>query len=351
MSYEIPIVGPHQIPGFNGTGVINLEDYYTVEIPEMEGYQFEYISSLDLSTVDEYEEIWLNDHIRDEGNTEERIENFVVTFEVGGFKTKHTPPQIITDGKPIDGRGRVIAAKRRGEKYIPVLVYSRIDKSELCRLANALIRNLEHDPASKATRKDVIATCLGAINSGELECEETDVRSFLMNRVRVHRYFNAGNITIIVNEVIKLGKAGASVVRVQDRKAHEHWIDKNLGIKVDNKKTWLFSVDQPTYTYRALCEAVLDSVINDKDPAQIILYTNLTIPQDARERLKKFVTDLDKFVNASYKMVAKDIFADNHQMISAFKCNNKPYVILGARAQFIGEHDLNAKSLVPIENY
>ena len=57
MSYEIAIVGPHQITGFNGTGVINLEDYYAVEIPKMEGYQFEYISSLDLSVVDECDDI------------------------------------------------------------------------------------------------------------------------------------------------------------------------------------------------------------------------------------------------------------------------------------------------------
>jgi hypothetical protein len=94
MSYEIPIVGPHQIPGFNGTGLIDLEDYYNVEIPEMEGYQFEYISALDLSTVDEYDTIWLNDAIREVGNTEERIEDFVVRFEVAGFKTKHTPPRL-----------------------------------------------------------------------------------------------------------------------------------------------------------------------------------------------------------------------------------------------------------------
>ena len=351
MSYEIPIVGPHQIPGFNGTGLIDLVDYYNVEIPEMEGYQFEYISALDLSTVDEYDTIWLNDAIREVGNTEERIEDFVVRFEVAGFKTKHTPPQITTDMKPIDGSGRVIAAKRRGEKCIPILVYSQIDKSETCRLSNALIRSLEHDPSTKATRKDVVAAGVGLINLGELRCDEADIRHWLMNRLHIQNYFNAGNITIIVNDIIKLGTAGASVVRVQDRKAHEYWVEKNLGIKVDNKKTWLFSVDNPTYTYRALCEAVLDSVLNDKDPAQIILYTNLTIPEDARQRLKKFVTDLEKFVNASYKMVAKDVFAGNNQMISAFKCNKKPYVILGARAQFIGEHDIDSNSLVPIENY
>ena len=351
MSYEIPIVGPRQIPGFNGIGAINLEEFNSVDIPEMEGYQFEYISSLDLSIVDEYDTVWLNDAIREEGNTEERIEDFMNRFEVGGFKTKYTPPQMTTDNRPIDGRGRIIAAKRRGEKYIPILVYSQIDKTETCRLSNALIRNLEHDPAYRATRESCIVAGLRLIKLGELRCEETDVRSWLMHRLHIEKYFNAGNITKIVNAIIDRGSLGSAVVRVQDRKAHENWVEKNLSIKVDNKKTWLFSIDNPTYAYRCFCEAILDSIINDKDPAQIILYTNLHIPEKARERMKQFVDSLEKLVNASYKMVAKDIFSNNNQMISAFKCNKKPYVILGARAQFIGDHDIDSNSLVSIENY
>ena len=43
MTYEMPhIEGPHQIPGFNGVGEINLEDYITKKVspPEIRAGNF-----------------------------------------------------------------------------------------------------------------------------------------------------------------------------------------------------------------------------------------------------------------------------------------------------------------------
>ena len=353
MSYEMPIVGPQQIPGFNGVGTINLNDYSLNKVtpPELEGYKFEYVSNLDLSTVDEGNSDWANDYIRSQGTIQERIEEFENKFEVAGFKTSHVPPIIDTEGKPVDGRGRVMGAKLRGERFIPIFVYSRIDKTETCRVANGLISNLEHDPATKATREDCVVAALGLIKLGELKNEDADIRSFLMKRIHIHRYYNERNITLIVKAVTKRADAGDAVVRVEEREAHVLWVKNKCSIKIDNKKTWLFSVEQDTYAMRAFCQAVLDSVINDKNPAQIVLYTNSHLHSAARENMKKFVADLEFYISAAYKMVATDIFAGNNAMISAFKCNVKPYVILGARPQLIGCHDLDSNKLVPIDEY
>ena len=353
MSYEMPIVGAQQIPGFNGVGTIDLTDYLSNKVvpPVMEGYEFEYVSNLDLSTVDEDDLIWSNDLIRSEGTIKERIDEFENKFEVAGFKTCYVPPIVDTKQVPIDGRGRVMGAKKRGERYIPVFVYSRVDKTETCRVANGLIANLEHDPATKATREDCVVSALGLIKLGELKNEEVDIRSFLMNRIHIHKYFNARNITVIVDAIIKRAAAGDAVVRVEERDAHKRWVEKKAGIKIDNKKTWLFSVEQDTYAMRAFCQAILDSIVNDKDPAQIVLYTNSHLHSVARENMQNFVKDLDFYISAAYKMVAKDIFAGNKQMISAFKCNNQPYVILGARPQLIGCHELDSNELIPIDQY
>lgn len=353
MTYEMPIVGPQQIPGFNGVGTIDLTDYLSNKVvpPVMEGYKFEYVSNLDLSTVDEDDPNWFNDLIRSAGTVKERIDEFDNKFEVSGFKTCYIPPMVDTKQTPIDGRGRVMGAKKRGERFIPVFVYSRIDKTETCRVANGLISNLEHDPATKATREDVVVSALGLIKLGELNNDEVDIRSFLMNRIHINKYFNARNITLIVDAIMKRADAGDAVVRVEEREAHKRWIEKKAGIKIDNKKTWLFSVEQDTYAMRALCEAVLDSIVNDKDPAQIVLYTNSHLHSVARENMQNFVKDLEYYISAAYKMVAKDIFAGNKQMISAFKCNKKPYVILGARPQLIGCHDLESTDLIPIDQY
>ena len=353
MSYEMPIVGPQQIPGFNGVGVIDLIDYVSNKVtpPVMEGYNFEYVSNLDLSTVEEDDPVWSNDLIRSEGTIKERIDEFENKFEVAGFKTCYVPPIVDTTGKPVDGRGRVMGAKKRGERYIPIFVYSRIDKTETCRVANGLISNLKHDPATKATREDCVVSALGLIKVGELKNNEADIRSFLMNRIHIHNYFNARNITVIVDAIIKRADAGDAVVRVANREDHVRWCEKNAGVKIDNTKTWLFSVEQDTYAMRALCQAVLNSVINDKDPAQIVLYTNSHLHSDARKNMQNFVKDLDCYISAAYKMVAKDIFQGNNQMISAIKCNKKHYVILGARPQLIGCHEVDSNNLIPLDQY
>ena len=164
MTYEgLPIEGARQIPGFNGIGVINLEDYNgipAIHPPNIEGGVFSHIGSLDLDEVDEDDEKWKNKGIREEGNTEDRIQSFENKFEVSGFKTNYIPPIMGTNEKPRDGRGRIIAAKRRGEKKIPVYYYVITDKSETCKVTTGLLENLRHDPAFKANMESVICGCL-----------------------------------------------------------------------------------------------------------------------------------------------------------------------------------------------
>ena len=120
------IVGPHKLPGFNGVGEINLEEFVgrVIEIPE--GYEFESLGSLDLDTeVDELDDIWSNDGVREEGNTEERIQALENNFFIKNYLTKYTPGMGSKDstGKenPVEGRGRALAGKRNGEKKIYML--------------------------------------------------------------------------------------------------------------------------------------------------------------------------------------------------------------------------------------
>jgi hypothetical protein len=67
--------------------------------------------------------------------------------------------------------------------------------------------------------------------------------------------------------------------------------------------------------------------------------------------MKNFVKDLDFYISAAYKMVARDIFNGNNQMISAIKCNKQHYVILGARPQLIGCHEVDSTKLISLDDY
>ena len=359
------IEGINPIPGFNGSQNIDLNVYEEIDIPTQIDGTFSHIGSIKLDDVDEDDSIWLNDAVRADGNTLERIEDFVNNFEVTGFNTKLVPPIMGTDGKPRDGRGRVIAAKRRGEKYIPALFYTYSNDTERCRISNGLKENLRHDPAYPSTREDVIGGALELIGNKELENDEGKIRDWLHHELNAHRKFNSRNITIIVDSIKWRGEnGGKEAVRVRSRQDWERWIKKNLDLKVNTtngkigNNVWLTSVDNDTYPFRVYVQSVLKSLISQlksnknkiiKDPIEppkIILYTNLKTHREARKQIEDFTKILKQIVKDSYTLVSRD-----YGFPTDLVPKSKQYVIIGAVPQLIGKHNVDGDELVPIKDY
>ena len=212
------IVGPIKLPGFNGVGEINLEDFIGMEIEIPEGYEFESIGSIDLDTeVDELDDIWSNDGVREEGNTEERIQALENNFSIKNYLTKYTPGMGSEEG-PVEGRGRALAGKRNGEKKMPWINLRKIEPGEMARISGGVVENLKHDPATKGTREDVITAGLYLIGKGELEPNEVDIRDWLKDRIHIHKYFIQANVTIIVYDIIRRHAEGDNVVLIKERK-------------------------------------------------------------------------------------------------------------------------------------
>jgi len=348
MTYEIPIQGPRTIPGFNGVGEINLEDYLNDNVlpPTIKSGTFSHIGVLDLNTVDEDDDKWLNLGIREEGNTEERIEAFMNKYEVEGWKTSYVPPLMSTDEDPRDGRGRIISAKRRGERYMPVYYYVIEDDSEKSRVTDGLTENLRHDPAFRATRESVIVGCLYLIKKDELKLSETAVLDYLHHELHVEKTFSKDNITKIVNGVLSRGVGGGDpLVLVEDRKKWESFCEK-AGKKIDNRKVFLMAVDSETYPFRAWCQHVLPSIAKKDSPVEFILYSNKHTPAEARKNMSNFIKALELYLETSYLMVGKDYGLE----MSVKQC---PYIIVGCVPQVVGKHEAYAKSyrFVPVENY
>ena len=348
MTYEIPIQGPRTIPGFNGVGEINLEDYLNDNVlpPKIKSGTFSHIGVLDLNTVDEDDDKWLNLGIREEGNTEERIEAFMNKYEVEGWKTSYVPPLMSTDDDPRDGRGRIISAKRRGERYMPVYYYVIEDDSEKSRVTDGLTENLRHDPAFRATRESVIVGCLYLIKKDELKLSEAAVLDYLHRELHIEKTFSKDNITKIVNGVLSRGVGGGDpLVLVEDRKKWEAFCEK-AGKKIDNKKTFLMAVDSETYPFRAWCQHILASVANNRTPVDFILYSNKHTPAEARKNMSNFVKALELYLETSYLMVGKDYGLE-------MGVKQIPYNIVGCIPQVVGKHESYAKSyrFVPVKNY
>ena len=202
------IVGPKKLPGFNGVGEINLEDYKNREVDIPEGYEFQSLGSLDIDEeVDELADVWSNDGVREEGNADDRIDALQNSYSVNGYKTKDDPGMGSkdSDGKelPVEGRGRAIAGNRNKEKRIPWINLKKDEPGELARISAGVLANLKHDPATKATREDVITAGLKLIGDGSLNPNEVDINTWLKDRLQITNFFTQRNITLIIDGIIK----------------------------------------------------------------------------------------------------------------------------------------------------
>ena len=340
------IVGPIKLPGFNGVGEINLEDFIGMEIEIPEGYEFESIGSIDLDTeVDELDDIWSNDGVREEGNTEERIQALENNFSIKNYLTKYTPGMGSEEG-PVEGRGRALAGKRNGEKKMPWINLRKIEPGEMARISGGVVENLKHDPATKGTREDVITAGLTLIGKGELEANKVDINEWLKTRLHINKYFTQRNVTLIVDGIVKRSAEGENTVRIKERKPWMEILKKEFHIPVDNKTTFLFSMDADTYTCRCFCEAVLEH--GSKTPVDIILYTKKRLPSEARKKKDIFLTDLGSYTRLMYKAVG-------NRRDTEFKNvdPSKHYRIKGCIPQFIADHkdEWNSKELVDVDAY
>ena len=340
------IVGPVKLPGFNGVGEINLEDFIGMEIEIPEGYEFESIGSIDLDTeVDELDDIWSNDGVREEGNTEERIQALENNFSIKNYLTKYTPGMGSEEG-PVEGRGRALAGKRNGEKKMPWINLRKIEPGEMARISGGVVENLKHDPATKGTREDVITAGLTLIGKGELEANKVDINEWLKTRLHINKYFTQRNVTLIVDGIVKRSAEGENTVRIKERKPWMEILNKEFHIPVDNKTTFLFSMDADTYTCRCFCEAVLEH--GSKTPVDIILYTKKRLPSEARKKKDIFLTDLGSYTRLMYKAVG-------NRRDTEFKNvdPSKHYRIKGCIPQFIADHkdEWNSKELVDVDAY
>ena len=93
----------------------------------------------------------------------------------------------------------------------------------------------------------------------------------------------------------------------------------------------------------------MEAAVHGRSPAEIILYTNKTLPTDARGKLKKFVEQLQTYVYSIYTLVERDQDCEYRKKFQTLR----PYTILGALPQFIVDHkdEYYGRVLVKPEDY
>ena len=350
---SMPTIGIQARPSFkcgpcSGNSQINLGNYNSLKPKQFEGATFLGFEFQDLDQVDTSHPDFWNLGVREDKDStkEDRVELLKVSYENKGWLTDYWPPCIDTDGEWIGGRGRIRAAKELGEKWIPVALYSRKNKSLRSKITDSLTEN-KHDPQSPCTFNDVVAAGFRLIQEGELKPEDVDV--WLYQELKIQHVYNnsrGGKITKLKKAILKRVEKEDSLVYVPEAKNHwDKWIQDNLGLK--EGEYVLVNTKDATRSQRFFMNKIMPAVCSGKDPVNVIFHSTEYSPKDVRANLRDRIKEIEGF----YKSVYKFVNAQLPGLVSINTPTSRPWNILGAVPQIDKSHDLKSSELVSIERY
>ena len=317
--------------------------------PKQKNATFIKFSFLDLDTVDEEDEYYWNLAVRDEQNNSSRIEAMQVSYINYGWLYSDFPPCIGTDNRPRDGRTRILAAKRAGERWIIVAIFSYDDNGSP--ITNYISNSLacQQRPASTGVcQADFVMAGIACVNAGECLPERSAIEDLVYNELQVESFFSlrGGAITKIINkildDVLEEGTSGGITV-VRSREEWQTWLSKAGYVK---GSYILLSVDNPTYAMRAWCQHLLPHFSKNKAAATIILYTNAKTGSKARRYISEFAVNLQYYYTSSFAMVNR-----SQSAVEIKVANPAPYNLAGAIPQIHDDHNINSFKLVDISDY
>lgn len=336
---------------------ISLADYerlHSVAASDMQvNAKFIKFCWLDISKKTVKDKDLTNEDIRDEQNDRnEELQNLKISIS-RGWDNSFFPPCYGTDGRFRDGRGRVLAAIERGEKWMIVALYSYDDEKLPVTnyLANGLTANDSHRPSQLTKMKDYEGAGVRAILSGELKNDKTSIDDFLYRVCRIERRFPGnvgGPITKIRDSIMKRAAEGLNGATVRKKNEDEWyaWLEESIA---KNPIYWYqnHNVSDVTdiafhKTGRGAAERILTRHILSDNGASVGKVTHIVLYGDGtRDSLIKehvaFEEALQNYYNNIYKWI-------NHE-ISGIELkhdvNSPMWKILGVVPQFIEDehHD------------
>jgi len=336
-------------PGFNGQGELDLDSLTRLHEPEFKDATFLYFEFTDLEAVDtDTEDFWNVGVRRENAQDSDRIASYQNSFSKNNFDMTFWPPSRDTDGNWLDGRGRICAAKKNGERWIPTAVYSRNDSSKKNTVTNGLISNQQDRPQAPATFEDYVTAGVYLIHNKQLQNQKTAIDAWLYKDVNIERVYDNsinGQITRLTNKIMSEAKETHSLVLKKSTDQWKTWIEKHLGLKKSDYV--LVNTKDVTYTERLWCRHIMPAVEYGEDPVDIIFYSSEDNPDACRSGLKDSVEFLEKFYKLSFKLVNSQLSG----IVSINPPDNRPWNVLGAVPQIVQEHPIAGSDLIKVDRY
>lgn len=245
------------------------------------------------------------------------VDSIAVSYSNIGWDISQFPVIVGTDGIPRDGRTRIRAAIKRGEKFIPCALFS-YDNSVSVRQnsTNGLLANRKL-PYVPTKWEDFVSTGVAIIRSGEMKCDLKDIENWLYNEADVtYSYSNAGgNITKIAKQIYERASRGGDLLILRSRDDWKNWIEKSIqkypieyqqNFSVRNIDDLVFYESAGSRADHVLCKHILPNA-SKGIITNIIIYSANDDSEKTKNNHYDFSHQLDEYYNMMYDWINKEL--------------------------------------------
>ena len=314
-----------------------------------QGFTWKYIGNIDPYDEATYPKGFSDQiGIRLESHQTETMEELSYSFITHGWSTDPFPPIVTTCGEWKDGRGRILAARVSGEKYIPAAEFINADSSTPTSddISNGIIANL-HKYSRLSCMNDYITGATRVIEAGELERDKVAIEKWLVEEARIKDRFNTdyGICTKIIRRVLERTAEEKSLL---DNRDGEHW-KKTFVSKMPNislNDVVVLMANTGTSAMKYYVEHLLK---NGGKPKPLILYASNTSQEKAANDVKVFKERVETFFAQSYQLVNNSIDSVDIKTPKKLPCE-----ILGVIPNFSSPKHVKLLSeykLISVEEY
>jgi hypothetical protein len=353
---------------------VNIKDYYTnfpndseYVINKQKKATFVKYGWLDISSYTLDDPRLNNLAVRSNQNLGDRHEQIAHSYDVEGWDVGQFPPIVGTDENPRDGRNRIRAALKRGEKAIPCAIYSYEDNTSVrSNTTNGLVAN-KHKSQMGSEFYDFVNAGVEIIQNGEMSNTTLEIEKWLYDEADVTFFFNntGGTITKIVNTISERAERlkDGHLVILREREDWLDWLNNsinkhsayyrnNFSVETIDDIDVLIesggSRDEQAWMRHILPNAAKGKVTN------IVLYTKEIFPEVASQKHKNFVDSLDRYYRQTFEMVNNEFdgITINVPLISGLWniVGIAPQILNDSHTKMLGNYTLADISAFPIQD-
>ena len=317
-------------------------------------FDWEYIGDIDLNDRSTWPKGLDNEGVRALQSSDEEIEELAYDYRTNGWSTDFFPPMKKTNGEWEDGRTRVLAARKNGEDYIPIALFtptsSETPVSDVA--ANGLIAN-NHKKAKPSFMADFVDAGITAVSSEEIARTQETIMRYLVEKTKIEERFdnNSGIWTKIANQIMDRTSKENSLVDNRDGDTWKSSFVSKMSDHKDNPKSVIvLMANTGNSAYKYFVDHVLP---NNGSPRPLILYATNTSQAKCSNDVKVFIDNVKKLHKQTYGYVNAGV-SKNTEMFSIRAPEKLPFEILGVIPNFRTpkqEKLINGYKLISVQDY